>query len=131
MRGKVGLVVGLAAGYVLGSRAGRERYEQIKSQWLKVWNTPPVQKQVGKAKELAKSTAMALPSTLWDSAVKVVKSASSKGSAGQKLDAALQTAKDSADEVAKAAETSAKAAKDAAEDALDDIAKAARDADGA
>jgi hypothetical protein len=32
MRGKVGLVIGLAAGYVLGARAGRERYEQIKAQ---------------------------------------------------------------------------------------------------
>ena len=31
MRGKIGIVVGLAAGYVLGSRAGRERYEQIKA----------------------------------------------------------------------------------------------------
>src|SRR3546814_17314066 len=30
MKGKVGLVIGLAAGYVLGARAGRERYEQIK-----------------------------------------------------------------------------------------------------
>lgn len=38
MRGKAGLVVGLAVGYVLGSRAGRQRYEQIKSQALKVWN---------------------------------------------------------------------------------------------
>ena len=29
MRGKVGLVIGLGVGYVLGTRAGRERYEQI------------------------------------------------------------------------------------------------------
>lgn len=36
MRGKVGLVIGLAAGYVLGTRAGRERYEQIKAQAEKV-----------------------------------------------------------------------------------------------
>jgi len=70
MRGKVGLVIGLAAGYVLGTRAGRERYEQIKAQVDKVWNLEPVQEQVTKAKEFAKSTAMALPSTLWDSAVK-------------------------------------------------------------
>lgn len=126
MRGKAGLVIGLAAGYVLGTRAGRERYEQIRTQWLKVWNTEPVQKQVGKAKEFAMSTAMALPSTLWDSAVKVGKAASTKGTAGQKLDAAIKTAKDSADEIGDAAEKSAKAVKDAAEDAIDDAAAAAK-----
>lgn len=126
MRGKAGLVIGLAAGYVLGTRAGRERYEQIKTQWLKLWNTAPVQKQVGKAKEFAKSTAMALPSTLWDSAVKVTKAASSKGTPGDRLDAAIKTAKDSADDLGKAAETSAKAVKDAADDAIDDISRAAK-----
>ena len=36
------LVIG-AAGYVLGSRAGRERYEQIKRQATKAWNKPVVQ----------------------------------------------------------------------------------------
>ena len=92
MRGKAGLVVGLAVGYVLGSRAGRQRYEQIKSQALKVWNMEPVQKQVGKAKDFAKSSAMALPSTLWDSAVKVTKAATSKGTAGERLDAAAAIA---------------------------------------
>ncbi len=30
MKFRTGLVVGFAAGYVMGSRAGRERYEQIK-----------------------------------------------------------------------------------------------------
>ncbi len=130
MRGKAGIVVGLAVGYVLGSRAGRERYDQIKAQWLKLWNLPPVQKQVDKAKEMAKSSAMALPSTLWDSAVKVAKAASAKGTPGQKLDAAVDSAKDSADDVGKAAKKSAKAVQEAAEDAIDDAVKAARDTDG-
>ena len=120
MRGKAGLVVGLAIGYVLGTRAGRERYEQIKAQWLKVWNLDPVQEQVGKVKDFAKSQAMALPSTLWDSAVKVAQAASSKGTPGQKLDAAIKVGKDSADDVEKAAETSAKAVKNAVGDAVDD-----------
>ena len=120
MRGKAGLVIGLAIGYVLGTRAGRERYEQIKAQWLKVWNLDPVQEQVGKVKDFAKSQAMALPSTLWDSAVKVAQAASSKGTPGQKLDAAIKVGKDSADDVEKAAETSAKAVKNAVGDANDD-----------
>lgn len=54
MRGKIGLVIGLGAGYVLGTRAGRARYEQIKKQAEKVWELPPVQKQVGKVKAAAK-----------------------------------------------------------------------------
>lgn len=126
MRGKAGLIVGLAIGYVLGTRAGRERYEQIKSQWLKVWNAAPVQAQVDKAKDFAKSQAMALPSTLWDSAVKVAQAAGSKGTAGQKLDAAIKVGKDSADDVGKAAQTSAKAVKDAVDDAIDDASENGR-----
>ena len=121
MRGKAGLVIGLAVGYVLGTRAGRERYEQMKTQWLKVWDTEPVQTQVAKVKDFAKSQAMALPSTLWDSAVKVAQAAGSKGSAGQKLDAALKVGKDSADDVGRAAQTSTQAVKDAVDDAIDDL----------
>lgn len=119
MRGKAGLVIGLAVGYVLGTRAGRERYEQIKEQWLKVYNMDAVQEQVGKVKDFAKTTAMALPSTLWDSAVKVGKAASAKGTPGQRLDAAMKVGKEQADDVAAAAQTSAAAVKDAADDVLD------------
>jgi len=131
MRGKVGLVIGLAAGYVLGTRAGRERYEQIKAQVDKVWNLDPVQEQVGKVTDFAKTSAMALPSTLWESAVKVTKAASSKGTPGQKLDAAIKTGKEQVEEVSNAAETSAEAVKEAADAAFDDISKAAGDHDEA
>ena len=126
MRGKIGLVIGLAAGYVLGTRAGRERYEQIKHQALKVWNLDPVQQQVAKAKDYAKSAAMALPTTVWDSAVKMTKAAGSKGTPGQRLDATLKVGKDSADDIGAAAQQSANAVKDAAEDAVDEISDAGR-----
>lgn len=116
MRGKAGLVIGLAAGYVLGTRAGRQRYEQIKTQWLKLWNLEPVQTQVTKVKDFAASSAMALPSTLWHAAVKVGKAASNRGSAGERLDAAIDAGRDAADDVEKAATTSAKAVKDAVTD---------------
>ncbi len=46
MRGKIAFVVGAAVGYVLGSRAGRERYEQIKRGANHLWNTEPVQNGV-------------------------------------------------------------------------------------
>lgn len=44
MKGKIAFVVGLAIGYVFGTRAGRQRYEQIKSGAQKVWNSPLVRK---------------------------------------------------------------------------------------
>ncbi|MCS5735321.1 YtxH domain-containing protein [Herbiconiux daphne] len=53
MRGKIIFVVGLATGYVLGTRAGRERYEQIKAGAAKVWNTPTVQSGVHTVQEFA------------------------------------------------------------------------------
>ena len=36
---KTGLVVGFGVGYVKGSKAGRERYEQIKRNWKRVQAT--------------------------------------------------------------------------------------------
>jgi hypothetical protein len=126
MRGKVGLVIGIGIGYVLGTRAGRERYEQIKTQALKVWNLDPVQNQVDKVKDFAKTSAMALPKTLWNTAVKVTKAATDdKRSAGDRLDAAIKAGKDSVDDVAAAATTTKQALKKAADDAIDDVASAA------
>ena len=119
---RTAVVIGLAAGYVLGSRAGRERYEQIKDQAIKLWELEPVQDQVDKVKDFTKSAAMALPSTLWNSAVKVTKAAnSSKGGPVDKLSAAVKAGKGSGAQVAKAAETSAEAVKDAAEDVIDGV----------
>lgn len=110
MKGKVGLVIGLGAGYVLGSRAGRERYEQIKTQWLKIWHLDPVQAQVHKVQDFAKEQAMAVPGALWGGAVKIVRAASDSGTPGQRLDSAIDASKDAADDVADAAEETAKAA---------------------
>jgi len=55
--GKLTFIAGMAAGYVLGSRAGRQRYEQIRRTSGKVWNSGPVQKQVYNAKEVARTKA--------------------------------------------------------------------------
>ena len=105
MRGKIGLVVGLGVGYVLGTRAGRARYEQIKKQAERIWELEPVQKQVGRAKEFAQANAMAIPRVAWNGISKVVKAASqTQGSAGDKVDAAADEVKDAADDVKKAAD---------------------------
>ena len=42
---KITLLVGGAVGYVLGARAGRERYEQIKNQAQSLWTNPKVQQK--------------------------------------------------------------------------------------
>ena len=47
MRYKATFVVGLAAGYVFGSTAGRQRYEQIKSMSRKVSENPAVKHTTG------------------------------------------------------------------------------------
>lgn len=120
MRGKIGIVIGLAAGYVLGSRAGRERYEQIKTGFLKVWNTDPVQKQVDKAKELGKTAAFALPSALWDGAVKITKAATKSGTPGQKLDSAVRAGRASAADIERSAQTTADEVRKAAGEAVAD-----------
>jgi len=53
MKGKLLFVAGLGLGYVLGARAGRKRYEQIKGAAVKVWETPGIQKQVHTAEDFA------------------------------------------------------------------------------
>jgi hypothetical protein len=57
MRGKVLFALGLGVGYIFGTRAGRARYNQIKSAALKVWNDPRVQEQVSVATEFVKDKA--------------------------------------------------------------------------
>ncbi len=42
MRYKVTFVVGLAVGYVIGTRAGRERYEQLKKSMRQLSQNPAV-----------------------------------------------------------------------------------------
>ncbi|MGT2425656.1 hypothetical protein [Amnibacterium kyonggiense] len=46
MAGRIFFVAGAAVGYVLGARAGRRRYDQIKSAADRVWNDRNVQKGV-------------------------------------------------------------------------------------
>ncbi|ARC58268.1 hypothetical protein AS850_14375 [Frondihabitans sp. 762G35] len=51
MKGKILFVAGLAAGYVVGARAGRQSYEKIKLRADKVWHDPNVQRGVTKAED--------------------------------------------------------------------------------
>ncbi|MEK9599671.1 MAG: YtxH domain-containing protein [Pontimonas sp.] len=71
MRGKILFVFGLAVGYVLGTRAGRERYEQIKAGAEKVWLDPRVQEQVHTVEEFVKDKAPDLADKATTAAKKV------------------------------------------------------------
>ena len=53
MRGKVLFLGGLALGFVLGTRAGREKYEEIVSTARKIKDHPTVQEASGVVQEQA------------------------------------------------------------------------------
>ena len=59
MRKLTALIAG-GAGYVLGARAGRQRYEQIRAQFNKVKANPKVQETASKATDAAKGAAPVL-----------------------------------------------------------------------
>ncbi len=54
---KLPYLIAGGAGYVLGARAGRERYEQIRSTFLRVKSNPTVQSTARSAAESAKDAA--------------------------------------------------------------------------
>lgn len=75
---KLFVVAAGVAGYVLGTRAGRERYDQIRTQSQKVWNSPTVQSGVDHAADAAKHAASAAGSAAADAASQAASAAASK-----------------------------------------------------
>lgn len=64
MKNKLVFAAGMAAGYVLGTRAGRESYEQIKTRAQELWNSPKVQDTVSSTTDTLKSKAPDVQNTL-------------------------------------------------------------------
>ena len=83
---KLLILAAAAGGYVLGTKAGRERYEQIKRQSSKLWNSGPVQHGVHEAEDVAKQAASAAGSRVAD----VASTATSKVAAKVKSDDASE-----------------------------------------
>lgn len=77
--GKLSLGLGLAVGYVLGARAGKEKYEQIKQAAAGVMGRPEVQQAVGQAVEQARAVA---PAPLQGTIDKLAASTGAGGSSG-------------------------------------------------
>ena len=119
MKGKILFVVGLGVGYVLGTRAGRERYEQIRSAAEKVWNQPAVQQGVGTVKEFAAARVGDLGDPVLDGVKSFIGNATkSSGATKADVNRATRSAKQS---ISKAAD----AAKSAVDDAADVASKSA------
>jgi hypothetical protein len=53
MRFRTGMVLGFAAGYVLGAQAGRERYEQIRRWFHQIADNPQVQHLAERGRDAA------------------------------------------------------------------------------
>jgi len=81
MKGKILLVVGIGVGYVLGARAGRERYEDIKRAAGKLWNDPRVQRQFDEAEGFVKDKAPEVAGLVATGAKKVASQVTGKPAA--------------------------------------------------
>jgi uncharacterized protein YgiB involved in biofilm formation len=86
MRGRLGFFIGFGAGYVLGAKAGKERYEQLRRLYDNLVSSPTFQQATGKAKsamgtgiEQAKDAASESVSKV-SSAIKERKSGDDRGS---------------------------------------------------
>jgi hypothetical protein len=60
---KTGLLVGLGAGYVMGAKAGRERYQEIQQGLSRLTGSPQVREAASLAKQAA---AEKLPDSIVD-----------------------------------------------------------------
>ena len=65
---KLMLLLAVGAGYVLGTRAGRERYEQMKSMATKVKDDPRVQERAHQAADIAREKAPIVKDRVTDAA---------------------------------------------------------------
>ncbi len=71
--GKMSFVVGAGLGYILGARAGRERYEKIKGAGAKVWESPKVQQNVHKVEAKVSDAARQRAGAVTDKVASTVK----------------------------------------------------------
>ena len=61
---KFSFVLGFGVGYVLGSRAGRQRYEQLLRSWRQVRDNPAVQEAAGLVQARAENVVGAVKSRI-------------------------------------------------------------------
>lgn len=126
MKGKILFVVGLGVGYVLGTRAGRERYEQIRKAAEGVWNQPAVQQGVDTVKDFAKTRVADLSGTVLDGVKSLVGNATkTSGATKADVNRAARAAKQNITNASSAAKSAVDDASSKLDDAIDDAADAA------
>ena len=81
MKFRTGLVVGLGIGFVLGARAGRERYDQLKNAYDSVRSNETVQKVTSTADRSTAKVRRAAGQGLVTASDKIKERAESNGSA--------------------------------------------------
>ena len=68
MKNKLLLGIGIATGYVLGSRSGRAAYDKLKARAAGIWDSKPVQDKVSVATEAIKEKAPEVADQLTEAA---------------------------------------------------------------
>jgi hypothetical protein len=68
MKSKLLLGVGIAAGYILGSRSGRAAYDKLKARAAGIWDSKPVQDKVSAAADVIKEKAPEVADQLGEAA---------------------------------------------------------------
>jgi len=108
MRGKILFIAGIGVGYVLGTRAGRERYEQLKRFADRAWNDPRVQHRVDQAEDFVKEKAPEVAEFVSDGAKKLVGSMSGRSKSAAKKSTAKKKPASSRSTTAKKSTTGSK-----------------------
>lgn len=82
---KLTLAAAAGAGYVLGAKAGKERYAQIEAKFREIAGMPAVQNATATVLETASGVADTAKSTVNDKVEAVTEKASSKGKSDDKV----------------------------------------------
>ena len=82
MKKRLVLLAGIGIGFVLGSRAGRQSYENLKRQATNMWNDPKVQDGIDTAREQIEEKAPVVAQAVKDKAPVVVDKVKEAADAG-------------------------------------------------